>query len=423
MTENLLNRLDDEQRRLVRACGGMAAQRGARAYLVGGSVRDLILERPHDDVDVVVEGDGLGVAQDLARSLDGELTRHHAFQTATVATPGGDRVDIATARSESYPHAGRLPQVVPGTLEEDLMRRDFTINTMAIALSETDWGRLIDPLGGRTDLEQALLRVMHPQSFADDPTRILRALRFALRFGYEIEVSTAEQLRAAVLGGYLDQVSGDRVRKEFRLMFSEEPIEGPLRLQQEGILSGLQPGLAAAEEPLRRLQELSGWYGRMVGGVEAEFAAPWSLVLACCADSLPQQARWQLSRRLNLSRDERLPLIASGTPWRQAVSGLAGEPIASDVERSLRGVPTGALLVRAAIHGADVEKHARRYLERLRRVTPTLTGSDLRELGVAQGPQVGELLDRLRAARLDGEVESADDERRLVSAWLAEKPL
>jgi len=419
----LLHRLDDEQRRLLRACGRMAAQRGARAYLVGGSVRDLILGRPHDDVDVVVEGDGLGVSQDLARSLEGELTRHHAFQTATVATPDGGRIDIATARSESYPRAGQLPQVVPGTLEEDLMRRDFTINTMAIALSEAGWGRVIDPLDGRSDLEQGLLRVMHSLSFADDPTRILRALRFALRFDYTIEAFTDEQLRAAIVGGYLDEVSGDRVRKEIRLMFSEEPTAGPLRLQREGVLSGLQPGLSAAEEPLRRLQGLIGWYAGIVDGAQEGAAASWSLVLACCADALPQQARWQLSRRLKLSRDERLPLIASGTPWRRAVSGLVGEPIASDVERSFRDVPVSALLVRAAIDGADVEKHARSYLERLRRVTPTLTGTDLRALGVPQGPQIGELLDRLRAACLDGEVENADDERRLVGVWLAEEPL
>lgn len=423
MTENLLDQLDETQRRLLRACGRMAVERGARAYLVGGSVRDLILGRPHDDVDVVVEGDGLGVAQDLSRALGGELTRHHAFQTATVATPDGVRVDVATARSESYPRAGQLPQVVPGTLEEDLLRRDFTINTVAVALSEAEWGRQIDPLGGRADLEQRLLRVMHARSFADDPTRILRALRFVLRFGYTLEESTYEQLRAAVAGGYLDEVSGDRVRKEIRLMFTEQPVEGPLRLQLEGVLSGLQAGLHATEAPLRRLRELIAWYDEMVEDGEARGFAPWSLVLACCADPLAQQARWRLARRLKLSREERRPLIEAGTPWQQAVAALdgIGTPPASEIERSLRDVPPDALLVRAAVDGGDVEQRVRRYLGRLRRVSPSLTGADLRDLGVAEGPQVGEILDRLRAARLDGEAASAAEERRLVASWLAEE--
>jgi len=368
LSDDLLDRLDDEQRELLRTCGRLAAARDSHAYLVGGSVRDLLLERDHDDVDIVVEGDGLGLAQDVSRTIGGELTRHHAFRTATVAAPSGLRV--ATARKEEYARAGQLPQVVAGTLDDDLQRRDFTINTIAVALDADDWGRLIDPLGGRDDLAAGRIKVMHPRSFTDDPTRVLRALRFALRFGYTLDDETAGWLREAVTGGYLERVSGDRVRKELRLAFSESPLEAPERLLAEGVLGAIDAGLGAPQEALSYLQELADAYlGAASGfGLEVGEEARWVLVLAACAHGMPQQARWDLVRRLRLSRDERAPLIDA---------------------------------------------------EDLRGTEPLLGGDDVQALGVAPGPAVGKFLEKLRAARLDGAVETAADERRLVTGWLA----
>lgn len=446
VSDALLQQLDDEHAAVLRHCGQAAAARAARAYLVGGSVRDLMLRRPHDDLDVVVEGDGLGVAQDMGRWLHGELTRHHAFQTATVQAPGGLRLDVATARREDYPRPGQLPRVVAGTLAEDLERRDFTINAMAISLQTDHHGRFIDPQGGREDLRRGLVRVMHERSFADDPTRILRALRFALRFDYALEDSTRQQLAAAVAGGYLDEVSGDRVRRELRRTFSEAPVRGPTRLHQEGVLEGLQPGLRAEEARLRRLQALleraapppaasgaprdgaAGGEEHSGADLDGADAQPWTLVLACCAVDLPQQSRWQLARRLRLSREERAALIDAGNPWRKAVAQLGGPsdepPAASRIERALRGLSPGALLV-AATAGALDEPPATlvaRYLEKLRDVRPALDGDALQEMGVARGPQVGEFLEKLRAARLDGALRDLDDERRAVAAWLAANP-
>jgi tRNA nucleotidyltransferase (CCA-adding enzyme) len=454
VSESLLLRLDDEHRDVLRRCGSAAAGRGARAYLVGGSVRDLVLQRPHDDLDVVVEGDGLGVAQDIARALGGELTRHHAFQTAMVMTPRGLRLDVATARREDYPRPGQLPRIVAGTLDEDLERRDFTINAMAISLQSDGFGDFIDPQHGRADLERGLLRVMHERSFADDPTRILRALRFALRFGHALEVGTHRQMAEAIAGGYLDEVSGDRLRKEVRLTFGEVPVAGPIRLQDEGVLASLQEGLRADAARLGRLQELlaateetAGALGSSpdAGGNEhgddggdggaAPGDAPddpgtaaWTLVLACCATDLGQQDRWQLARRLRLSRAERSALIESGAPWQKARAALLADPgrlpADSDIERALRPLSTGALLV-AASAGAPAEPTAEpvlRYLRELRQVRPLLDGDDLQQLGVPPGPKIGELLEKLRAARLDGAVNDRAGERRLVAAWMAAEP-
>ncbi len=425
----LLDRLDAEQRDWLRRCGEMAVTRGGRAYLVGGSVRDLVLKREHADLDVVVEGDGMGVAQDLARALGGDLRRHHAFQTAIVTTPAGLRFDLATARCEEYGRPGQLPQVVPGSLEDDVERRDFTINTMAISLSEDDFGAFFDPRGGRADLEAGLIRVMHARSFADDPTRVLRALRFSVRFGYAIEPETQAWMHDAITGGYLDTVSGGRVRKELMLIFTEAPVRGPVRLEAEGALAAVRPGLRADERRLRDLQDLVTWQ-RDEGETESmpSEAGDWVLVLASCAADLSPQERWSVARHLRLSRAERSPLIDGGAPWRSAIAELAAAPTPprnSVVERAFRGLDRGALLVAAVTLGSDVALagSVRAYLADLHGTEPELGGADLKELGVPEGPQMGEFLEKLRAAKLDGDAASAADERRLVSDWLAENPL
>jgi tRNA nucleotidyltransferase (CCA-adding enzyme) len=422
-SNNLLQRLDEEHRQLLQVCGEAAAAEQASAWLVGGSVRDLLLARAHDDLDIVIEGDGLAVAQRISRAVDGELTRHHAFQTATVATPQGHRLDVATARSEDYPRAGQLPQVAPGSLAEDLARRDFSINAMAISLG-ADWGAFVDPEGGRADLEAGRVRVMHSRSFADDPTRILRALRFALRFGYAIEAQTQLWLREAVTGGYLEDVSGDRVRKEIRLMFSEAPVEGPSRLQREGVLESIHAGLTASGERLERLAALHAWYDGLSAERRARPVAPWVLVLTACAAGLAQQDRWNLVRRLRLSREERAPLLDAGTPLQRARDELDGGVPDSRLAAALAGLADGALLVAAAVDPAErpTAEDVRRYLAELRGIRPALSGQDLQDLGVPQGPLVGSYLERLRAARIDGDVADAADERRLIADWLAAEP-
>ena len=426
----LLQQLDRESRALVLRCGALAGDRSERAFLVGGSVRDLILERDAGDLDVVVEGDGLAIAQALSRDVDGSLTRHHAFQTATVNASDGSRVDVATARREDYPRPGQLPQVIPGSLEDDLRRRDFTFNTMAIGLTGDDVGCFLDPLEGAADLEKGIVRVLHSRSFADDPTRVLRALRFALRFAYDLDAETHDLLLEAVNGGYLDTVSGERTRRELAYMLTESPRQAPVRLQIEGVLQELHADLVADPMHLNELHAAIAWY-RELPSEDLADSDDWALVLACCARRLGGQERWELARRLRLSRDERTALIKGGVLWAKSVAGWqdlseSDRQRHSHIERTFRGIGPQTLLVALAVsQHEDVELAGaiRRYLETLRFVRPLLSGDDLRELGIADGPAMGEMLDLLRAARLDGDVEFAADERRLVTARLAEKPL
>jgi len=219
----LLDSMDAADRALVVECGELAAARDMYAFLVGGAVRDLLLGVASPDLDILVVGDAIVVAQDFARARGGEVQRHHAFQTATVILPSGRRrVDFVTARSETYAKPGVLPAVTAGTLVEDLERRDFTVNTIALSLAPGSVGELTDPFAGEQALRTGEIRFLHEQSFADDPTRILRALRFALRLGYEIEPRTAVALRDAAQGGFLADVTGDRVRRELGKLLSEQ---------------------------------------------------------------------------------------------------------------------------------------------------------------------------------------------------------
>ncbi len=297
----LLKRLEPVLMEALEDCGRLSEERGETAYLVGGRVRDLIIERESDDVDVVVVGDGMALAQTLARARGGELTHYHTFQTARVELPDAGRIDVATARSEEYSRPGDLPVVSQGRLEDDLARRDFTINTLAVALNPGDLGRLIDPYDGTADIQRGWIRLLHEQSFVDDPTRMLRALRFAVRLGYRLEERTDRALQEGVGGHYLDSISGHRMRREVQKLFQEEPLEGPLALADRELLAALHPDLEARRELLAALLDEQP-APASVAPAEAEL---WTLVLSALALALDPKPRWQLVERLQLSRRER----------------------------------------------------------------------------------------------------------------------
>ncbi len=415
----LLQALDPRDLQLVLACGELAAARGFRAFLVGGAVRDLLLGRPSPDVDVLVEGDAIAVAQDVARQCAGEVLRHHAFQTATVTLDDGRRVDFATARSETYSKPGILPEVTPGTLEQDLVRRDFTINTLAVALHPDAVGELFDPCGGEADLHAGCIRFLHEQSFSDDPTRLLRALRFALRMDYEIEPRTAAGIRDAAQGCFLAEVTGDRLRREVVKLLAEQPLSGPTALDHWHLLDSIFPGLRVDAARLRLLVELADSVADQPGEVVA-----W-LVLSTMAADLAPQERWDLVRRLKLSREAQRVVVDSGESWRLALEQLEALPAdapPSAVTDALDDLSAEVVMVGAAgMPESPLREAVAVYLRRDRHVVPVLDGDAILALGCADGPAVGEVLRSLRRARIDGVVTDTEGERALAQS-LVQKP-
>ena len=343
---------------------------GQQAWLVGGAVRDLLLGRTRADFDLVVEGD----ASAVAASMGAAAKAHERFGTASVDA-GGHRVDIAAARRERYAYPGALPDVEPAALADDLARRDFTVNAMALPLvGKTE---LIDPHGGRADLGAGLLRVLHPSSFSDDPTRALRAARYAARLGMTLEPETAKLLSTADLG----TVSADRVDAELRRLLAEPTAPDALALLARWGLAGIDEGAGGRVSAMRDLLADPGW---------AEVAEP--------ADALFEAARpGEESRRAvaTLSREK---------PERPS-AGMALLEHARPVE-----------LVMARIAGvAWLDDWAREW----RDVALEIDGSDLMEAGVAQGPAVGRGLRAALDARLDGEIRTREEELRVALAAAA----
>jgi tRNA nucleotidyltransferase (CCA-adding enzyme) len=328
-------------------------------YLVGGAVRDLLLGGGRADIDLVVEGD----AAELAARLGADVVSHERFATAKVALDGHE-VDIAAARSETYPHPGALPVVEPATgVEADLARRDFTINAMAIPLHGES--RLIDPHGGRSDLSTGLLRVLHPESFRDDPTRALRAARYASRFGFELEHETAALLRGADLG----TVSADRREAELLRLAGEEEAPRGFELLAEWGLVELREGGVELVARVAALLELEQW-----GDV-----APRAPALLRAALGPPGGER-------GLARER---------PDRPSRA----------VELAARRDPVELVLARAL--GAE---WLDRYLGEWRGIALEIDGEDVIAAGVPQGPAVGRGLRQALRRKLDGEIDGRDQE-------------
>ena len=423
--------LDGGQGWAFEAVRQVAGESGLAVYLVGGPVRDALLGWPLLDLDFAVEGDAPGLARRVAERLTGgcsrdvRVTAHARFGTATVAfdscAEDGERdrgrIDLVTARRESYPRPGQLPCVTPGSIGDDLARRDFSINAMALPLTATGEGAeggLLDPLGGLDDLRAGIVRVLHRRSFVDDPTRLLRAVRYEQRFGFRIERATLSAMAGAVAKGCMDAVSGDRWRHELERILDEANPVAPLQRAAElGVLAGLHPSLGKHGAGLRGLVALScdrELKGERVGPDEC-LAALFSPLSAVEGEGVIRRLRLS-GRRAALSRDT-IELRES----EPQIRACAGTP--SELARMLAGRELAAVSAWAALTADPLVAAAlRRYAGELRLVKPELSGAALLDMGVREGPLVGEILARLRDARLDGAVNSRDEETALARALL-----
>ena len=415
MTINLASKLEKELpppiTALLKVIGEIAPGQGKDLYLVGGVVRDLLLERPSQDLDLVVDGDAIQLARKVTSAIPGKITVHDRFGTAKIQYPDFS-LDLTTARAEHYRRPGALPTVRPGTIRDDLFRRDFTINAMAVRLTPPGYGELLDLYGGLDDLKNKLVRILHDQSFTDDATRIWRALRYQQRLNFQMEGSTLSLLKRDI--PMLSTVSGDRIRYELECVFGEAEPENVLRRAADlGILKKLHPNLTGnegLEEAFRRARELN----------EPKLPA-FGLYLAILAGNLNPQEAEQFITYLRLPkptaqtvRDSinlkvRLPELKK----------VALKP--SRVYQLLSGYTTTALTASALTAPPEAKAHIDRFLDRYRYVRPALNGNDLIALGITPGPRIKETLARLRAAKLDGEVTGKQQEAKLVKHWLKGK--
>jgi tRNA nucleotidyltransferase (CCA-adding enzyme) len=389
---------------LVQDISGQAAKRGQKIYLVGGVVRDLLLGYPNFDLDLVVEGDAVKLAQQVAETSQAKLLAHHRFGTAKLRYENFT-LDLATARKETYARPGALPTVTPGTLKDDLIRRDFSINAMAISLAANDYGELVDPYQGKSNLEHRLIRILHPGSFSDDATRILRAVRYEQRLGFELEAQTAQLLKLDI--PMLDTISGDRIRHELELIFKEKQPELAIRrLAELEVLPRISPSLkgdgwlADKFDKARRLKkptQLPSLYFCLLVYSFSEKSI--EQFLTCLNISAKLSRAMHDTLRLKTS----LPLLDKPSRKPSEIYYLLHEyePLA---------IQANAI----ASESSTAQRYLQLFITKLRYVRTALNGEELKRLGLSAGPEMGQVLQILHKAKLDGEVRTRADEKKLA---------
>jgi tRNA nucleotidyltransferase (CCA-adding enzyme) len=379
-------------------------ERAEGVYLVGGTIRDILLGENSFDVDIAVEGDAIAFARALAAALGGRVTPHEKFGTAIVLYGEGGRVDVVTTRTEFYDSPGALPTVERAGLREDLFRRDFTINAMAVSLRPEDIGRLVDPFGGRGDLEDRTLRVLHNLSFIDDPTRIFRAIRYEARYGLRLDEHSARLARSCIEMGLVGDLSSARLRDELVALLDDPgAVDGILRLGELGADHAIHPHLRGDEEA-------AALFGRALAlGDELQLEVPgWRIGLAVLGRELTSDEAYGWLERLKIRRRDVHRIAGAISVAPRIVERLRGERLepAHVVTLADPFAPDAPLLALAREESPEL----REYFTRLRDVRLEIGGADLAELGLSESPRVGEILAELRRRKLNGELDGRESE-------------
>jgi len=395
--------------KVIQKIGRVADKQGLSAYVVGGIVRDILLKRDHLDVDIVIEGDAILFARVLEKKFKVKFTCYSQFKTASAVLAKGLQIDLATARKEHYSSPGALPIVLQGGVKEDLFRRDFTINAMAISINLTRFGQLVDYWGGLKDLERKKIRILHDQSFADDPTRILRAVRFEQRFDFKMERKTLSLLKQALALQYPILVKPPRYFAEFRNLLNEDnPVKGLQRLKQ---LKGFEFIAVTFNINSRHLGKIH--LQHKLCPIELRSF----VYFLCLIDTLESEKLQDIAKRFSFTRNERKSILQileiSGIIKSLKKAHLRPsqvyqmlQPLTEEVVWYLRGIMRNQLSCRYIDHFLNVD----------RRLATRMTGEDLKGLGVISGKKMGIILKTLLYQKMDGAIRTKRDEMRIVKA-------
>jgi len=408
---DLLKRsLGENRLRLLQLVVVEATERSLPLYVVGGAVRDLVLDRPLNDFDLTLEGDAIALARALSSRHGGGVTAHTKFGTAKWFLPkelkdDHDTLDLVTARSETYLHPAALPTVKFGTIEDDLHRRDLTINAMALRLDGEHFGELRDPFKGTDDLRGGIVRVLHSGSFLDDPTRMYRAVRYSGRYGFQIAEDTLALIPEA--RALVEKLSPQRIRHELDLILDEPRAVAMLkRLDELDLLSAIHPALGNfSQSHLAALKSDDP--------VLQNRNSRWALWLMHLTD---QEIEF-INDRLHFTA-ELLKIMRSMTVLNANLTVLVGLKPSEAVD-VLESYSFKALeVVSAALPEGEIKQTLSRYLSDWWHVKPKTTGHDLKNRGIPPGPKYNEILRRLRAAWLDEEVKTEEEEETLLENLL-----
>jgi tRNA nucleotidyltransferase (CCA-adding enzyme) len=407
--------------RLLVDAGKLAAQMGMRAAVVGGFVRDLLLGVENEDLDIVIEGDGLFLAEELSRRLNACLKIHEVFGTAMLILPDGKKIDIATARTEYYEFPAALPTVRFSSLRQDLDRRDFTINAMAVDITPDNFGHVLDFFGGYEDLRQGLIRILYSRSFYDDPTRLFRSIRFEQRYGFMLEIQTEQLAVSGVAEKIWQNLSVERLARELILIFKENRCRRILkRLDNIGIWSELFPAIPLDQviwEGLRRSQQVRNI---LVDYMPA--GTPWLIVPMLLFYRLTAAQQAEYTEMLKLTGRQRANVKATLSVLDETLVRLQQRHLTNaEIYELLQPLSVEGIMLVAALlcHHKPANRRILSFLKELRGIKQMLTGEDIRQLGVKPGPVIGEILRLLHREKLNGGLPTKDDEVWFVKEFVA----
>ncbi|MFQ5960326.1 MAG: CCA tRNA nucleotidyltransferase, partial [Candidatus Methylomirabilales bacterium] len=366
---------------MIKSARILGERRGVAVYLVGGPVRDLMLGRASADLDLTVAGDGVAYARALAAHLGAQVTIHAQFGTATLILRDGLRLDVATARREKYLHPAALPQVFPGTIHDDLFRRDFTMNAMAVRVVPRP-GELLDPFGGRKDLIRGFLRVLHEESYRDDPTRIFRGARYAARYRLRFSPRDRRLIRDVLGEDVLQRLSRERLFRELRLVLDEPTPEAALKiLQNRGVLKTLDPALTVDDTAVAQMRRVRHAWQRFNRVETSSRPRRWRIYLLVLLLCVPPTVRRRVAERLGVKGPPLDALMAELRDFAFLQEQLQKQSLrASRLRHLLDRASVDLCILLWASKAKRVRDRVGRYLTHLAAVKPALAGRDLKKL-------------------------------------------
>lgn len=422
ITQLMKERFPERIQKLLIEFGRVGDELGFSVYAVGGFVRDLLMRIENFDVDIVVEGDGILLAEEFERRVPSRIRTHKKFGTAIILFPDGLKVDVATARLEVYDSPASLPIVEKSSIKMDLYRRDFTINTLAIQLNSKSFGELIDFFGGTKDLKERVIRVLHNLSFVEDPTRIFRAIRFEQRLGFQIGKHTQNLMRNAVKMGFMNRVSGGRLLSEIILILQEKnPFSAIKRMKDFNLFPVLHPELKLTDEMeslFDQVNQVTSWFDLLY--LEERYDR-WLIYFYALTDSLKEKELEELCQRLSMNDKLQKRILEGKRQANQILLQILSwihtgqKPKRSEIYTLLDPLPIEVkLFMMAKTTQTATRRYISLYFTQLKDAKPLLTGSDLIRMGIPPGPMIKKTLNHLRKARLDEQVVTREDEMNFL---------
>ncbi|MDD3374662.1 MAG: CCA tRNA nucleotidyltransferase [Candidatus Omnitrophica bacterium] len=412
MTKILFQSLPDHILKLIKSIGAYADQRNVSAYLVGGIVRDLILGKENLDIDIVLEVNAIDFAKTFAKENGFSFVAHSKFMTASMHQENNIRIDFTTARKESYSSSGALPDVSPATIQADLFRRDFTMNAIAVSINKGKFGEIVDFYDGQGDLEQRKIRVFHDKSFIDDPTRILRAIRFEQRFDFELDVDTMNILKDTLEQDIIYNVTLGRYFEEFKKICEEQsPAKCLRRLFSLKILQKIFPDFSLDEDRLKLIESIEIYLS--VSKLENFPVSRWLVYFMAFVDDLSLKDTKNLLDKFLIPKKDQKKIISLKTQ-REIIERLCYEKMRpSQIQKVLSDLSNEEIIFFSCRNNnPSVSKCIDNFLDHYRWATLSISGEDLKEIGFKDGKRIGVILEYLLAKKIDGKIKTKKDELR-----------